>query len=452
MTPIYKKGDKTNPANYRPVSLTCICCKLLEHIICSNLMQHLNRNNILYPMQHGFREKRSCETQLIEFVHDIAFNMQKGIQNDVVVMDFAKAFDKVAHNRLLYKLSSYGVKGNTLGWIGSFLGGRSQRVVLEGKSSSSVPVLSGVPQGSVLGPILFLTYINDLPEYVTNSTVRLFADDTLLYLAIHNSSDCTKLQKDLKSLERWESDWQMAFHPEKCEVIHITSKKEPVKHTYSLHGHTLSSVPQIKYLGVNISEDLKWNTHINSATSKANQTLGFLKRNLQINSSTVKDKAYKSLVRPKLEYCNTVWDPKCTNSTKEGEKSSHRLVDQLEMVQRRAARWVTGRYHNTSHVTDMLHSLDWRTLEQRRVDSRLCMLYKIRNRLVAIEEEDYLQRGTGRREHQYKQIRADKDYTRFSFFPRTIIQWNKLPAHTCTADSLDTFKTQVAKIEHSRLN
>ena len=189
----------------------------------------------------------------IEFVHDIAFNMQKGHQNDVVVMDFAKAFDKVAHNRLLYKLSSYGVKGNTLGWIGSFLSGRSQQVVLEGKSSSSAPVLSGVQQGSVLGPVLFLIYINNLPEYVSNSTVRLFADDTLLYLTIHNSSDCIKLQEDLNNLERWELDWQMSFHPEKCEVIHITTKKKPIIHKYTLHGHTLSSVPKIKYLGVNIS-------------------------------------------------------------------------------------------------------------------------------------------------------------------------------------------------------
>ena len=206
VNPIYKKGDKTNPSNYRPVSLTCISCKLLEHIICSNLMQHLTRHNILYPRQHGFREKRSCETQLIEFIHDIAFNMQKGVQNDVVVMDFAKAFDEVAHNRLLFKLSSYGVKGNTLGWIGSFLSGRSQKVVLEGKSSTSAPVLSGVPQGSVLGPALFLIYINDLPEYVTNSTVRLFADDTLLYLTIHSTSDCIKFQEDFNNLERWESD------------------------------------------------------------------------------------------------------------------------------------------------------------------------------------------------------------------------------------------------------
>ena len=143
-------------------------------------MQHLTRHNILYPLHHGFPEKPSCESKLIEFVPDIAFNMQKGHLNDVVLMDFTKAFDKVAHNRLLYKLSSYVVKGNTSGWIGSFLCGISQKVVPEGKSSSSAPVLSAVPQGSVPGPVLFPIYINDLPEYVSNSTVRLFADDTLL--------------------------------------------------------------------------------------------------------------------------------------------------------------------------------------------------------------------------------------------------------------------------------
>ena len=187
-----------------------------------------------------------------------------------------------------------------------------------------------------------------------------FADDTLLYIAIHNSTDCSKLPDDLISLEHWESDWLMAFHPEKCEVIHITTKRAHILHKYTLHSHTLSSVPQIKYLGVQISQGLKCNKQIDSSSSKVNQTLGFLKRSLRINSSScmVKDSAYKYLVRPKLEFCSTVWGPKGVSSTKEGDKTAHRLVDQLEMVQRRAARWVTGIYHNTSSVTDMLHSLD----------------------------------------------------------------------------------------------
>ena len=210
----------------------------------------------------------------------------------------------------------------------------------------------------------------------------------------------------------------------------------------------------MKYLGVSISHNLRWNKHISSVSSKANQTLGFLKRNIKIGSQTIKERAYRSLVQvvlPKLEYCSTVWDPKSTTKDKVGDLSNHRLVHQLEMVQRRAARWVTNRYHNTSSVTDMLHDLEWRSLEQRRADSRLCMLYKIRNNLVAINEDDYLTRGSGRRKHQYHQLRADKDYTRFSFFPRTVVQWNQLPVDTCLAESLDSFKTQVLKTQHSRL-
>ena len=201
----------------------------------------------------------------------------------------------------------------------------------------------------------------------------------------------------------------MAFHSLKCEVIHITIQKALVKYTYSLHGHTLSSVHQIKYLGVNISQDIEWNAHINSDTSKANQTLGFLKRNLRISSSTLKDRAYKPLVRPKLEYCSTVWDPKSVNSIKEGDKTTHRLADQLEMVQRRAARWVTGRYHSSQ------------------VSQTRCTVWtgELLNRgttVHALQDPEppcscggrlLCKRGTG----QYREIRADKDYTSFSFFP-----------------------------------
>ena len=149
------------------------------------------------------------------------------------------------------------MKGNALGWIGSFLSGRSQKPVLKGKLSS-VPVLSGIPQAQFWA--LYFSHLYYWPSGIlSNSTVRLFADDTLLYLTIHNSSDCDKLQEDLSNLERWESDWQMSLHPEKCQVIHITTKKTPMLRSYSPHGHTLTSVPQIKYLGVHINQALKWN-------------------------------------------------------------------------------------------------------------------------------------------------------------------------------------------------
>ena len=190
VAPVFKKGDRTDPENYRAISLTCISCKMMEHIIASKLMRHGTNNDILYPLQHGFREKRSCELQLLGFVNDLLDSLDAGKETDVIVTDFSKAFDKVGHQRLLHKLDFYGVRGLTKKWISSFLSNRTQRVVLEGSSSTEVEVSSGVPQGSVLGPCLFLFYINALPDNMISS-VRLFADDTIMYLTIDSQCDAS---------------------------------------------------------------------------------------------------------------------------------------------------------------------------------------------------------------------------------------------------------------------
>ena len=208
ISPVYKKGDRSLPSNYRPISLTCVLCKVMEHIVTSQLVKHFNNHNILYELQHGFREKRSCETQLIMLTHELLQNMQKGKQTDLILLDFSKAFDKVSHEKLIYKLHNYGVKGKTLTWIKSFLDNRSQTVVVDGKQSRTAPVTSGVPQGSVLGPILFLAYINDLPDNIT-SQVRLFADDTVVYAAISRMDDSLALQRDLDTLQTWENKWDI---------------------------------------------------------------------------------------------------------------------------------------------------------------------------------------------------------------------------------------------------
>ena len=267
--PIFKKGQNYDAANYRPISLTCVCSKLLEHIVTKHVVAHLEKHSILYDMQHGFRSKRSTETQLIAFSQDILKNLSSGQQTDVVIMDFAKAFDKVSYWRLAVKLKNYGITCSTNKWIEDFLSQRTQRVVCNGRFSDWASVKSGVPQGSVIGPILFLIYINDLPEEV-KSTVRLFTDDTIMYMTMTSTNDATSLQKDLDNLASWEKKWQMQFHPQKCSVLRITRKKTTQIHDYQLHGHILKSENSSKYLGVTIDNKLCWNDHIDNICNKAN--------------------------------------------------------------------------------------------------------------------------------------------------------------------------------------
>ena len=261
-------------------------------------------------------------------------------------------------------MNAYGIRGHTLKWIKDFLDNRKQSVVTNGISSSTIPVSSGVPQGSVLGPILFLAYINGLPEQV-RSRVRLFADDTAMYLCISSLSEANILQEDLLKLEKWEEDWDMNFIPAKCQVLHVTRFKTPIPSKYFLHNTELESVPAAKYLGVTISEDLSWGNHINNINKKANQTLGCLKRNIKVHNQDLKSTAYKTLVRPQLEYASSVWSPHTDTDIKK-----------IESVQRRSARWATHDYRSTSSVTEMLKKLSWRPLDQRRIDTRLIMLYK----------------------------------------------------------------------------
>ena len=341
-------------------------------------MAHLEKHNILTSRNHGFRSGFSCETQLITTTHDLLSSFDTNIQTDIAILDFSKAFDTVPHKKLLHKLDHYGVKGPLHAWLTTFLTQRSMKVVLEGEASDAAAVESGVPQGTVLGPILFLCHINDLPASVT-SQVRLFADDCLLYREIHSFQDHIELQKDLDRLETWANNWGMKFNAKKCYILSIKPKTFKF---YELNNTFLQQVPHSAYLGIQLSSDLTWKTHINSVTKKANSILGLLRRNLQKCPPNCKKIAYLSLVRSTLEYGSTIWDP-----YHKGE------IEQLEIIQRRAARFITGDYKSreTGCVTNMLKQLDLPSLQERRRQLRLASFYKIVEGLVpALPADQYL--------------------------------------------------------------
>jgi hypothetical protein len=435
ITPVFKKGERFKASNYRPVSLTCICSKLLEHIVVSNLMAHFEEHDILVDCQHGFRSKRSCETQLLSLAQELHQNLEDKEQVDMVVLDFSKAFDKVPHKRLMAKLWNYGVKGNTHGWIESFLTNRTQRVVVDGEMSDWADVESGVPQGTVLGPVLFLAYINDLPNSVSANT-RLFADDCVMYRSIKSTSDCASLQQDLDNLQQWEQDWCMSFNADKCSTMTITRKKKPISYSYSIHDQTLEHVDSATYLGVELSSNLSWTRHINKTTMKANRQLAFIKRNLPIRNAEVKATAYTGLVRPILEYCAPVWNP-----------HHKKYIYQLEMVQRRAARFVFARYHNTSSVTEMLETLKWESLEHRRRRAGLVIFYKIQSSLVAVPLPAIVIRPEKPRPgypHQYRVPFCTTEAYKNSYFSRIIRHWNSLPPSIACQGSLPLFRTALS--------
>ena len=247
IVPIYKKGCKQDAGNYRPVSLTSVVCKVLESLIRDAILQHLNSNNLLSNTQHGFRPKRSCSTQLVEVLDAWSKAIEEESAMDILYLDFQKAFDSVSHRLLLHKLSYYGICGKLHDWIKSFLTARQQQVVLNGAASGWIDVVSGVPQGSVLGPLLFLLYINDLPDAV-QCPLRMFADDTKVFAQVDDDQGTSRLQEDLEALSAWSDAWMMPFNEDKCNILHVGHANHDFQ--YIMDGKPITNTQVEKDLGV----------------------------------------------------------------------------------------------------------------------------------------------------------------------------------------------------------
>lgn len=277
-----------------------------------------------------------------------------------------------------------------------------------------------------------------MPECVS-SKCRLFADDSIIYREVRDPEDSNLLQEDLNRLHEWESLWGMSFNPSKCHIMHVTRKKQPVLTNYTLKGEVLSTVETATYLGVDISANLSWNNQIGKITKKSSRTLGFIKRNITTPSVEAKETAYKALVRPQLEYGACIWDP----------HTAH-MVSSIERIQRRAARWVAAEYARMASVSAILARLGWETLEARRAKSRITMLYKIRNHLVAITTDQLIpSTSSTRRKHPftYQQLHARPSYYHYSFYPWTIPLWNAMPSSLVEAETLEAFRLELAKVQ-----
>lgn len=437
VAPLFKSGNAHSPGNYRPISLTSVPCKLLEHVIYTHVVSYLESNAFFSIHQHGFRKYYSCETQLLAFTNDLFSAADRSSTVDCVFIDFSKAFDTVCHKLLLLKLNALNIDANVLKWIECFLSNRTQFVTANDHCSPTSPVTSGVPQGSVLGPLLFLIYINDLPKDISSS-IKLFADDCVIYREIRTNADNLALQTDLDHISSWCDAWLMKLNVTKCKAMRISRCiSHNVPCDYTLNHSNLDLVSSYKYLGVYISNNLSWNTHVDYITNNANRTLGYLRRNFSLAPTNLKLLLYQTLVRPKLEYASSVWDP-----------HTNYLADSIEAVQNRSARFVMSNYHRTSSVTSMKANLHLPTLSLRRKISRLCLFHKIFHCIPSFSNTLFQPPSyvSSRNDHQFKVgVPSARTNLYFeSFIPKTANEWNHLPAPIAAITDLTLFKNALS--------
>lgn len=437
VTPIYKnKGAQNLAVNYRPVSLTSIICKLMESILREHIMNHLVDLKLLSQKQYGFINKRSTVTQLLSYLDKCCESIANGKVVDCIYFDFAKAFDTVPHRRLCKKLAGYGIKGQLLKWITSFLNGRKQLVKVNEAKSTTDAVVSGIPQGSVLGPLLFVLYINDLPDKVISS-ILLFADDTKIFKEVDSITDSLIIQKDIEELEKWSTDWLLQFHPDKCHVLTI-GKFANIKHAhpYTLSEDQLEHVFTEKDLGILIDAELTFEEHISKQVNKANSILGTIKRSFENLTPQIFLTLYGAFVRPHLEYAQSVWSPKL-----------RKHVNLIEGVQRRATKLISL-YRNLPYE-ERLRRLDLPTLEYRRMFCDMVQVYKhLHVYDKATIPKKFIHRSRPNRHHKDELLpNFASDGFRGpqtkSFYYRCVPTWNKLPGDVVAAESIKVFKEKL---------
>lgn len=441
ITAIHKKGEKTRPTNYRPISLTSIPCKILEFFIRQEIVTHINRNNLFSDTQYGFRSNRSTVLQLLAVMDQWTRAIEDGHHIDTCYIDVMKAFDSVPHRRLLLKLHNFGIRGPMLKWIKAFLTSRQQKVVVNGEHSDSRHVGSGVPQGSVLGPVLFILYVNDMPSQVS-SNLFLYADDAKLFRPIKCPQDEEILQNDINKLQAWSTNWLLKFHPEKCKMMQIGKRRpEESKRTYTMTSQDkitpLTWSDCEKDLGVLVDSHLTFEEEIGSRVKKANSMVAVIRRtftHLDIDNFPL---LFKAIVRPHLEYAAPVWYPRLKKHT-----------TKLEAVQRRATKQVPS--IRDLPYEERLRKLKLPSIAFRHFRGDLIETYKIITKKYDLKSETFFETRNNDNRTRGHHLKIIKPHARSSqrknfFSIRVINCWNSLPEQVINAPSLNSFKNRLDK-------
>jgi ribonuclease P/MRP protein subunit RPP40 len=421
----------------------------MESLIKDAIVEHLARNSLIRSSQHGFTAGRSCLTNLLEYMEELTSLVEEGHSVDMFYLDFSKAFDLVPHKRLLVKLRGLGIQGKVASWVEEWLNDRKQRVVLNGEVSDWGDILSGVVQGSVLGPTLFLCFINDLDLAVDMtmaaggeqrcSIIKKFADDTKWGRVVESAEDRACFQAGLDSLQAWADTWQMQYNVDKCHILHVG--KDNMKHEYQLGGRTLEASKWEKDVGVIINDDLKPSLQCARAAAKANQVLGQIARGVSYRDKETMLRLYKTYVRPHLEYCQAAWSPWLLGDQKI-----------LEQVQHRAVKLMTNLRSKT--YEGKLKELGLTTLLERRKRGDMITMFRIMTGKDKVDPSLWFRmpipRGGAASTRQNteflnveKPLRSNWELRRNQFSQRVVDDWNLLPDWVKQATSVNSFKNNI---------
>ena len=442
VVPVFKKNDPQKVNNYRPISLLCIISKVFEKCIYKYLHNFILDNNLLSPHQSGFRKGDSTINQLLFLYNEFSHALDEGKEVRTVFFDISKAFDRVWHKGLLFKIESLRIKGNLLLWVKSYLSGRKQRVVINGKQSTVLELKAGVPQGSILGPLFFLIFINDIVNDI-GCRFKLFADDTSLYIIIeHPDAAAQILNEDLEKVRNWSKTWLVSFNPQKTETLLISRKANQTFHPpLYFDGIPIQEVTNHKHLGLIFNNTCHWGQHIDYIVDKACKKLNIL-RSLKFDLDRLTLQImYFSFIRPVLEYGDIIFD-NCPSYYSE----------KLEKINTEAARIVTGATKLVS-INTLYNECGWDTLEKRREKHKLIQFYKMKNCLTPEYLIDLLP-PLHRDQHTYNtrnsqnlvSIQCRTTYHFNSFIPSTIRIWNNLPTNIKESNSIHSFKQALSSL------